>query len=216
MPNHVTNVITASKEVISSMLNADRQVDFCIIIPRHEDLSLDGSDGISCSAEWMAQHVCEGKPLFSTITAMDMADDELNQFFMMVKSKRKHGFYHMMDYAISAWGTKWNAYDCDIKETEARFDTAWSHPDPVIQALSKKFPSEVISVEYADEDTGSNCGFYSIKNGCIVRQFIAPSWNDQTDAEKSKWSEFSIKLRYGQDSKPEDFDRDENWNYIEE
>lgn len=228
MPNHVTNVINASKEVISSMLNADGRVDFCIIIPRHDDLLLNGANGVLGDAEIAAQAICKEpahehsliamleRENHQKVSALEMSDEAFEQFVMMVRNKRKHGFYHMMDYARSAWGTKWNAYECEVKENQAKFDTAWSHPAPVIMALSKSHPDQVISVEYADEDTGSNCGKYTIKNGSVISSDIAPSWGDQTDQEKSKWSEFSIKLRYGRDAKPEDFDRDENWNYIEQ
>ena len=74
------------------------------------------------------------------------------------------------DYALNAWGTKWNAYGQSAEDntsTRVSFETAWSHPVPVIEALSKKFPEHEIKVRFADEDTGSNCGYYTIKNGEI-------------------------------------------------
>jgi hypothetical protein len=49
-----------------------------------------------------------------------------------------------------------------------QFDTAWSHPFPVIEALSRKFPEHEIEVKYADEDFGHNLGHYKIKNGEIT------------------------------------------------
>jgi hypothetical protein len=73
------------------------------------------------------------------------------------------------------WGTKWNGYsttaDVRYRGSEAehaiQFQTAWSHPLPVIEALSRKFPDDVLLVHYADEDFGSNLGSYLIKNGQI-------------------------------------------------
>jgi hypothetical protein len=72
------------------------------------------------------------------------------------------------EWNTSNWGTKWNAYDIDeVTElsTSVQFDTAWSHPFPVIAALSKKFPEEVITVTFADEDLGGNYGHYTVLNG---------------------------------------------------
>ena len=228
MPNHVTNVVEASKKVIQSILNAEGDIDFSMAIPRHNDLLLNGASGVNGDSECAAELMCREKPNDNELiarletvnrlrcSALDMSDESFEQFVMMMRNKRNHGFYHMMDFARNAWGTKWNAYDQDIQEERVRFDTAWSHPYPVIKELSKNHPDELITVHYADEDTGSNCGKYTIQNGEIVLQDIAPNWSDQSDQEKSRWSEFAIKIRYGDDAKPEDFDRDENWNYKED
>ncbi|GGY87851.1 hypothetical protein [Shewanella fodinae] len=230
MPNHVTNIIEANNNVIASMLNEDKLVDFCIIIPCHEDLTLDNTMGISAAAESAAEMMCN-EPVSendiisqlqllnrSRINAIKMNDHEFEQFVKMMRNKRNHGFYHEMEYARKAWGTKWNAYNQiseENSETMVRFDTAWSHPYPVIEALSKKFPDEVISVKYADEDTGSNCGTYSIKNGEIVEQNIAPSWSEQTDEQKRFFREFAFRLRHP-NVDPREYGYNENFEYDEE
>lgn len=70
------------------------------------------------------------------------------------------------DWCPKNWGTKWNAYDISFDGYDTlRFDTAWSNPEPVMQALSKMFPSVVIWVMYADEDIGNNLGAYKMRNG---------------------------------------------------
>jgi hypothetical protein len=73
------------------------------------------------------------------------------------------------------WGTKWNAYGQDNPVNQSRgnsdpirFSTAWSTPYPVMVALSAKYPDLTIRVDYADEDAGSNCGFYVLKNGSDI------------------------------------------------
>ena len=59
------------------------------------------------------------------------------------------------------WGTKWDAYDgyTKIGKTWVMcvFNTAWSAPFPIYEALAQKYNFE-FEVKYADEDYGSNCG----------------------------------------------------------
>ena len=72
-------------------------------------------------------------------------------------------------FGIANWGTKWNAgQTVRISNDKVSFQTAWSHPEPIIQALSEKFPEDTILVAYADEDLGYNFGVYEIKNGIIT------------------------------------------------
>lgn len=71
-------------------------------------------------------------------------------------------------WSIDNWGTKWNAYGQQAGQTtpgEIRFETAWSHPEPVINALSALFPDREIQVAYADEDAGYNLGVYALRHG---------------------------------------------------
>lgn len=69
------------------------------------------------------------------------------------------------------WDTKWNAYNCSGLEEgsdEITFDTAWSTPEAIIKALSIIHPNYIFRCEYADEDIGSNCGYYVFKNGELL------------------------------------------------
>ena len=72
------------------------------------------------------------------------------------------------DWCCEHWGTKWNAHQYSHECGEVWFETAWSHPYPVIAALSRQFPAEVFSVSYADEDIGNNTGEYDIRNGKLL------------------------------------------------
>lgn len=93
------------------------------------------------------------------------------------------------------WGTKWNSYDNEITGAEGdqvriQFNTAWSHPYPIVEAISEAHPDLPIEVKYADEDLGSNCGGYVILNGVIVEQ---TTFKDHDEA-----LEFAAQLKYGQ------------------
>lgn len=57
------------------------------------------------------------------------------------------------------WGTKWNACDCQEPEKDGgtaivRFMTAWDFPEPVMEALAKKFPGAKIVVDFWNEEDG--------------------------------------------------------------
>ncbi|MFQ9830242.1 MAG: hypothetical protein ACLRXR_09100 [Alistipes putredinis] len=58
------------------------------------------------------------------------------------------------------------------------FGTAWSTPEPIIKALSVKYPDVTFEVEYADEDVGNNVGSYSYKSGEQIH-FIEMSGSQQ-------------------------------------
>lgn len=229
MPNHVTNIIEADETVIKAILNDDKLVDFCKVIPRHVDLELNGADGISCVAESAAELMCKEKISDHDLTsrlqsinrlrssALEMDGNSFEQFVMMMRNKRNHGFYHMIDYARNAWGTKWNAYSQNADDNtpnKVKFETAWSHPFPVLEALSNAFPDQEIKVIFADEDLGSNCGTYVIKNGNIIEQDIASSRSDQTCEEKKKWVKFAFEINYP-NGDPKEMGYNEFWEYDE-
>lgn len=82
------------------------------------------------------------------------------------------------------WGTKWNAYDYSVEPAagdlcRVQFDTAWSHPEPVIRALAAKFPDEEIQVVFADEDLGSNVGRYKIRGNETYDEYF-PEYGDES------------------------------------
>lgn len=98
-------------------------------------------------------------------------------------------------WSISNWGTKWNAYDTKTEDhgdgtVTLQFDTAWSHPFPVLEALSVKCSGHELEVAYADEDLGYNLGKYSIKNG---ERTDLLGIEDGTEEA----SEFAAQLKYG-------------------
>ena len=71
--------------------------------------------------------------------------------------------------------------------------------------VSERFPDDAITVTYADEDLGSNCGTFTLKAGQIVKQDIAPNWRDMTDAEKARWEAFAREVT-GRSLEPDEED----------
>ncbi len=101
---------------------------------------------------------------FSTLNNKPEAMED--EYILQANTYFLTGYTTPNDWAVANWDTKWNA--CDFKTTDdgCEFETAWNHPYPVIQELSKMFPDETIEVLYASEDIGCNLGHYTIKNGC--------------------------------------------------
>lgn len=206
MPNWVTNKIAAPSHVIAAMLNDKGHIDFNTIAPFPGPRDF---DSISCNAEQAAEIVCaipiSTHPLIGALEARNRADfdikklgdDCFQQFVGFLENYRACGYLHSMDFARKVWGTKWNACkpEADPAAGSAQFETAWSCPEGVLRELSKRFPDESISVTYADEDIGSNCGTFTLKAGQIVEQDIAPAWRDMSEEQRAKWRAFAYDVK---------------------
>ena len=206
MPNWVTNKIEAPERVIRAMLNGEGRVDFNMAAPfpgPHGDW-----DGIYCDAETAAESVLgvtlSNNPLLARmerssrelIDIAGMREESFRQFVGMLENYRACGYLHSMDFARKVWGTKWNAYEpiAEPDEGRCKFDTAWSCPTGALMKVSERFPNDAITVTYADEDLGSNCGTFTLKAGQVVKQDIAQNLSDMTDAEKARWKAFACEV----------------------
>lgn len=144
--------------------------------------------------------------------------DAYYQFVDMLKNKYHTGYYNTISFQREEWGTKWNAYQEEfIDDENIKFQTAWKTPYPIIVKLSKKYPEDIIKVSYANEDIGSSCGYFEMKDGKEITEKSdhAPSYDKATEEEKVKWRKFAFQLIHP-DSDPKDWDMNENFEYIEE
>lgn len=88
--------------------------------------------------------------------------------------KAKYGFSDWYEWRCFNWGTKWNASEVELtlnspKEMSIRFDTAWSPPIPVIEAIAKKFPFTSITLDWEEES-----GYYGkteFENGVVTTNY---------------------------------------------
>ena len=56
------------------------------------------------------------------------------------------------DWRVRHWGTKWNCYECeDEGDRRIAFLTAWAPPDPVFDALARRYPKVAFSCYSVDE-----------------------------------------------------------------
>jgi Ferredoxin-like domain in Api92-like protein len=86
------------------------------------------------------------------------------------KYKKEFGADNWYDWHCKNWGTKWNACHATIEENKITFDTAWATPYPVIEKISEMFPEITITLKYADEDFGHNCGVLIFEGGEVVEE----------------------------------------------
>ena len=71
------------------------------------------------------------------------------------------------DWCIANWGTKWNACEAYTDDGYSSFDTAWSPPLPVIEKLSKMFPTLRCVIRF--EEGGMDfSGIYVFENGMVT------------------------------------------------
>ncbi|GHT83155.1 hypothetical protein FACS1894137_03550 [Spirochaetia bacterium] len=78
---------------------------------------------------------------------------------------------------LNNWGTKWNVSDCDIEDNDSSFtlwfETAWSPPIPIMEALTKKYTGLSFTLEYSEGGVGYR-GIFESQNGEVLQN---DSWD---------------------------------------
>ena len=103
--------------------------------------------------------------LFEDFKKRENFDKTIEQGKKALYNIENYGHNDWYSWSIENWGTKWNSSETSYEGGCLEFETAWSTPEPLIVKLSEMYPDIEFSVEYADEDIGSNCGRYTLKGG---------------------------------------------------
>lgn len=188
MPNHVTTILRLPPEAAALLVRIPTAAEHDAYAEEEARM-----------ADWAKQ---QGRPFvpnplperfvdFDLLVPMPAAVKGTTVGSGGFDSYDERGWY---GWSLRHWGTKWNAYESEVSGDNGdlavvRFDTAWSHPVPIIEELSRRNPGVTIEVLYADEDMGSNCGAYSITDGEITEQII----EDGTDEAY----ELAAQVKYG-------------------
>lgn len=200
MPNHVTTILKADPDVLAGIMRGYTEDEKAELLRDYE-----------ARVKRIRERGDDYNPPEPDL------DGKIVDFELVVPSppnkevggcSREHeaGVICWYSWNVENWGTKWGAYNMEVRDdTTVKFETAWSHPWPIIKALSRKFPHKGIMVCYADEDLGHNCDAYSIQDGEIVQAASFPSGSDEanelaaqvlygtTYAEvKARWDEDTI------------------------
>ena len=196
MPNHVTTVITADTAVLEALSGENGLVDFNALIPMPKALKHLTAEFKVVKTSFEAEQINSRENASPMATVMGWTHETIHAITQDEHDKLRAEYGRALswyDWNTTNWGTKWNAYSIegDPVEGTIQFDTAWSHPEPIIEALSKKFPEAVISVKFADEDLGSNLGEYTIVNGEEIDSVEFDFGSDEA-------TEYACQLKYGQ------------------
>lgn len=198
MPNHVTNRIIASPKVVDAITRvmtpeevAKARADDAATAVRYKERTGNEwpyTDTEKYTARFVDFALVVPEPANIFRGGCDMKHPHVDENGVVYE-------HCWSDWNRNNWGTKWNGYETTVQPTEGdlcelRFDTAWSHPFPVVLALAAKFPDEEIKVWYADEDFGYNVGRYVI-TGDEVTEEAELSNTDEGN-------EIAAALKYGQ------------------
>ena len=164
MPNWSYNILNASDEVLKQIVNEGGEIDFNTVVPMPKELQ-----GVSPSR-----------------------DDTQEKKDASKKLIEKYGSNNWYDWSCENWGTRWNGVTdnpyCD-GEGIIHFRTAWSRPEGFIEALSEKFPNELIEFEWEEEQGYGKV--FTIQNGekIILEEWGLPEWGEEIEVGKYSISE---------------------------
>jgi hypothetical protein len=179
------------KEMLNSIQSVDKNgeisyIDFEKIIPMPESLKIDsgsstdngialvkylvGDDSLlkeMLSYSWVKNaNITTTKQLFENFQSNENFNSLIDAGKKAIYNLENFGYTGWYSWSCDNWGTKWNASSSYLHDNNIlEFETAWSNPYPVLLELSSKFPDIKFTVEYADEDIGSNCGRYVLQGG---------------------------------------------------
>lgn len=91
------------------------------------------------------------------------------------KDEKKYGKENCwLEWSIKNWGTKWNAYQSDLKDEEniIRFMTAWNGVPELMKKLGFIFPKLEFEYAWASEDFGYTVGLIKYKDTDILYENI--------------------------------------------
>lgn len=126
----------------------------------------------------------------------DISDDEEKKIWDVgvtaVDNLYKYNAPTWYEWCNDNWNTKWNAcgYDENTDYSDSDFiwfQTAWSAPIPVIKKLSEMYPNIELTLEFADEDLGQNCGEMKFKGGDIIEEYIPHTGKETMEFAAKVW-----------------------------
>lgn len=169
MPNHVTNEVTGPSVILDALTR-----------PYTDDERRSHEEGQEdAKAFWEEQgrpEMFTPRPLSEDARVVDfgiLAPEPENIEVGGCSGRHEPGVVCWYEWHTSHWGTKWNGYSLTVTRLDdgnvrLRFQTAWSHPVPIMAALAERHPDITFEVRFADEDLGYNLGQYTAAGGTIV------------------------------------------------
>lgn len=166
------------REIIAKVSGDDKKIDFNLIVPMPETMNVSVNnyedDNLRYYCLSSGKEIPEAKGGFVfclqvsgepyTLAEYQAFAKEHPDLLSLKEGKKiytnltQYGYKDWYEWRNKHWGTKWNACEPapftvrSDKEIFSAFDTAWNAPYPVIEALSKMFPSVTISMSSTYEE----------------------------------------------------------------
>ena len=218
---------SGNKEEIAQMLEKIRYdnatigtIDFNKIIPMPKSLDIEcgsrtnkGIEMVKNYLESLPDEVKQNDVAYEEVLedlhnhSANISDDEEKEIWDIgvtaVDNLYKYNAPTWYEWCNDNWNTKWNAcgYDENTDYSDSDFiwfQTAWSAPVPVIQKLSEMYPNIELSLQFADEDLGQNCGEMKFKDGDIFEEYIPQTGKEAIEFAARVWeydlSDFQLHL----------------------
>ena len=181
MPNHITNLISFGDlpeqvAVFHKMLQDLRRdgdvygsIDFNKLIPMPKSLDIESGSRTNRGLDAYRRFMAGDKTGAETFQKKHPEEWALGK--QAYENIRQYGSPTWYEWCNKNWGTKWNAYSCmELSKDDDTMDffTAWNSVIPILEALSRKYPDQIITYRWADEDIGNNVGKAVFHNGEIV------------------------------------------------
>lgn len=129
---------------------------------------------VSSMGRYRSSHMTEER-MANALKNSGMAKDELIALGKRyVDNQREYGAPTWFEWRTKNWGTKWELEpeDTRMSGSTLEFDTAWSPPEPIVEALSQRFPDIVFTMRWASEDIGYNVGERTYEAGKVTDEHI--------------------------------------------
>lgn len=170
MPNYCRNIIKVTsgdfRTVADFMKSEERGFDFSNLI--HLPDVFRQFNGVCKLDElgadfWKAMYNGSDDDLELATTAIltsryerSMACECIQRGYKRFLAWLETGYIDSLYWAQDKWGTKWNATDIVIQPERQTFvfNTAWSEPTPIFEALCRQFPTHTFDIKYADFEGG--------------------------------------------------------------
>lgn len=186
MPNHVRTTLDIYEgcEAFKKYLVNEEVLDFNLVIPMPEELNIESGSATDYGM-YIIKHNEGDKSAFDSIkwfpwlndckTNKEVAEKLKDRADLIAGKKalnnlKKYGHKSWYGWCREHWGTKWNAYGCEVLEypfderMKYYFETAWDIPIPILNKIAEDNPNLYVEGTAIDEGENFRC-FITLKNG---------------------------------------------------
>lgn len=192
---YVYSLLSEKKQKeISGVLKTTTTME-AVCFPRVEKTWFEAIDDCLKDVDVWNQKINSWKPGASDIECGAETFEEYGR--IVLNNILNYGHTGWYTWRCDHWGTKWTDDNVVVdrsgqtghgQESQATVycQTAWDCPAPIVYALSEKYPELTFMLAYADEDIGSNCGFFSLKRGVALHGDVRYDYSDWKDNPELK------------------------------